>query len=361
MKRRKIGIGIIGLSATGGWASAAHVPALRTMPDDFIITGLSASTKASAKTAAEAHGVGFYTDDPVELAAHPDVDLVVITVKVPFHRELVEAAIQAGKMIYCEWPLARSAEEAEHLAALVKQAGVRNFVGLQARSAPPVRYLRDLVQSGAIGTVLSSSIIASGGPPWGGIATSKNAYATDRSTGAHMLSIPFGHTIDALTWTLGDFRQINSTLTLCRKTVTLSDTGATVEATAPDNIAIGGVLENGTVISMHYRGGASRGTNFLWEINGTEGDLIVTGDTGHVQFGLIRIQLARSLGSPIDMPVPADYLRAEVPAESRSFAVANAYCRVADDIRSGSKTVPDFADALKLHRLLERIETASQA
>lgn len=359
MTADKIGVGIVGLSASGGWAGLSHVPALRSLPDDYEIVGLAASSPDSARAAAEKHGVAFHTADPAELAARPDVDLVVITVKVPRHRELVQSALEAGKMVYCEWPLARDVEEAEALVALAESAGVRNFIGLQARSAAPVRYLHDLVAQGAIGTVLSSTIVGSGGPPWGGSATSASVYATDKSTGAQMLTIPFGHTFDAMVWTLGDFERISATLAVRRKQVRLSDTGGTAEATSPDQIAISGVLKGGAVASMHYRGGLSKGTNFLWEINGTEGDLVATGGIGHLQFGQIKIQLASGGDGLIDMPVPDDYLKVEGQPAHPSFAVAHAYRAVAEDIRSGNKTVPDFADALKLHRQLAKIEAAA--
>jgi predicted dehydrogenase len=64
------------------------------------------------------------------------VDVVVITVKVPAHAQLVQAALAAGKHVYCEWPLARTTEEAESLVALARAAGVRHTIGLQARHAP---------------------------------------------------------------------------------------------------------------------------------------------------------------------------------------------------------------------------------
>src|SRR5690606_24888986 len=83
-----IGVGIIGLSANGGWAGFAHVPALHSMPDKFNILGLSASSDASAAEAGAAHNVPFTTSSASELAAHSGIDLVVVTVKLPHHREL---------------------------------------------------------------------------------------------------------------------------------------------------------------------------------------------------------------------------------------------------------------------------------
>jgi predicted dehydrogenase len=354
---KKIGVGIVGLSAKGGWAATAHVPALRALSDDCEIVGLSASSMASAKEASEKHGVAFYTDDPAQLAARPDVDLLVITVKVPYHRELTEAAINAGKAVYCEWPLGNGLAEAEALAALAEARGVKTFVGLQARSAPEIRFLKDMIAKGGIGDVLSTSVIGSGGPPWGGVATSGSVYATDRSTGATMLTIPFGHTIDGLSWVLGAFADYSATIATRRPDVALSDTGGTARATGPDQIAFNGVLDNGIVVSMHYRGGFSRGTNFLWEINGTKGDIVVSGGIGHLQFGLIKLQAAtgedKALG---DLAVPNEYITAPVGPGGMSYTVAHAYRAVFDDIRQGTAVVPDFAEAVALHRLLDKID-----
>jgi len=362
MTSKKIGVGIVGLSAQGGWASTAHVPALRALSDHYDLVGLSASSGDSARASAEKHGVAFHTDDPAALAARPDVDLVVVTVKVPQHKSLVETALSAGKMVYCEWPLARTLEEAEGLAALAKASGTRAFVGLQARSAPPVRFLGDLIAEGRIGEVLSTSVVASGGPPWGGVASSANAYATDRSTGASMLTIPFGHTIDGLAWTLGDFERIEATLATRRPDVTLSDTGGVARATGPDQVAINGRLSNGAVASMHYRGGASRGTNFLWEINGTKGDIQVTGGIGHLQFGLVRLQAGFGEDKTLsDLPVPDAYRRVPLEPTSMGHTVAHAYRQIVDDLATGTRDVPDFEDAVYLHRLLARIEAQAAA
>jgi predicted dehydrogenase len=78
----------------------------------------------------------------------------------------VLAALNAGKPVLCEWPLAMDLAEAEELATSASDRGVRTAVGLQGRSAPAVRYLRDLVADGYIGDVLSTTLVASAGA-WG--------------------------------------------------------------------------------------------------------------------------------------------------------------------------------------------------
>src|SRR5437764_2405365 len=122
----------------------------------------------------------------------PYVDVVVITVKVPYHLQLATAALNAGKAVYCEWPLGNGLNETETLAALAKKQGVLAVAGLQARSAPTVAYVRDLVEQGYVGEVLSTTLIGSG-MGWGPTVEPFNAYLNDKRNGATMLSIAVGH------------------------------------------------------------------------------------------------------------------------------------------------------------------------
>src|SRR5881398_3116939 len=97
----KLGVGIIGVSPTRGWSATAHIPALRAMPD-YEIRALSAHSAESARAAGQVFGVDAVFSDHEQLVARPDIDVVAVTVKVPRHRELVCAALAAGKAVYCE-------------------------------------------------------------------------------------------------------------------------------------------------------------------------------------------------------------------------------------------------------------------
>src|SRR4051812_646466 len=111
-----LGVGVIGVSPSRGWAATAHIPALRALPN-YEIRALSARTAESAQAAGEAFGVEAVFADHEQLVTQPDVDVVVVTVKVPHHRELVSAALDAGKAVYCEWPLGRDLDDAQAMAA----------------------------------------------------------------------------------------------------------------------------------------------------------------------------------------------------------------------------------------------------
>lgn len=359
--RTPIGVGIVGLSANGGWAADAHLPALAAV-DGFELRALSASTAESAQAAGAKYDVPLTFGNADELARHDDVDLVVVAVKVPHHRELVLSALQAGKMVLCEWPLGNGLAEAEEMAALANNKGLRTFVGLQARSAPPIRYVRDLIADGYVGEVLSTTIVASG-RRWGPKFDTGGAYLLDRTNGGTMLTIPFGHTIDALTMLLGEFTDVSATMATRRPRVTNKDTGEVAAMTVEDQVAINGTLHGGPVASVHFRGGLSRGINFHWEINGTDGDLVITGPTGHLQFGQVTVHGAQGRDRTVsELPIPSSYERVPTLAgrhTEMAYTVGHAYQQLLDDVTEGTTHAPDFAHAVRRHRLLDHIERAA--
>src|SRR5205085_11138743 len=128
----------------------------------FEITALSTSRRESADAAGKLFDVPLAFDNHQDLVNSAEVDVVAVTVKVPHHLELATAALDAGKAVYCEWPLGNGLHEAETLAALAKKQGVLAVAGLQARSAPAVAYVRALIGSGFVGDGLSTTLIGSG-------------------------------------------------------------------------------------------------------------------------------------------------------------------------------------------------------
>ena len=355
---KPIGVGIIGITPGKGWAAVAHVPALRALPD-YKLAALSTSRMESAIAAGAAFGVDAVFDNAGDLARHPDVDLVVVTVKVPHHFELVSAALDAGKMVYSEWPLGNGLDESIRMANRSAELGIRTVVGLQARLSATIRYVHDLVRDGYVGEVLSTSLIGSG-MSWGAEMGSDFEYVADHRNGATMLSIPQSHTLDALCAVLGEFTEVSATQAQRRDRVALTGTDRVIDMTSPDQVAFSGVLSNGAVASVHYRGGQSLGTNLLWEINGSKGDLRLTADTGHGQFAAYTLEGGRVGGDSFGkLTVPEDYhstIGVRGPAEN----VANVYAALARDLASGTHTAPDFAHAVVRHRMIDAIERSAR-
>jgi predicted dehydrogenase len=200
----KIRVGIVGPNPSRGFASIAHIPALQALPD-FEISAVCTSRQDSADAAAKHFGVPMAFCDAEKLVQDPNVDLVTISVKVPDHYLPVMAAIEAGKHVYCEWPLGRNTDEAAQMLAAAERRGVRHAVGLQGQVSPAICYAKDLISEGYVGRVLSATMIGCA-PNWG--PTIDRAYQADSAIGANLLTISGGHPIDALCHCLGEFCEL---------------------------------------------------------------------------------------------------------------------------------------------------------
>src|SRR6476619_1850782 len=153
----KIRVGIVGATVTqggSGWGANAHVPALHALPD-YELKAVCTAHEETAKASAEAFGAELAFHNFEDMIAHPDIDLVVVVVWVPGHHALVMGALEAGKSVFCEWPLGANLPEAEDMLNLANSRSLSTVVGLQARSDPALMYARELVQQGHIGEIVS--------------------------------------------------------------------------------------------------------------------------------------------------------------------------------------------------------------
>jgi predicted dehydrogenase len=354
----KIRVGIVGVSPNRGFASIAHIPALQALPE-FEISAVCTTRQDSAEAAARHFGIPLAFSDPERLAQHPEVDLVTVSVKVPDHYPPVMAAINAGKHVYCEWPLGRDTAEAIRMLDAAQHKGIRHAVGLQGQMSPAINYAKDLVAEGYVGRVLTATMIACA-PNWG--ASIDRAYQADRANGANLLTITGGHTIDALCHCLGEFRELSAFVVSQRDRIPLQGTGEIVAKTSPDQLVVNGIVGDGAVVSFQVRGGMARGTEFLFEIHGEEGDLQLTATSrASMQRQELNLKGARGGGTELaDLPIPAKYrwVPEGVPSGS-PYNVAQLYRRLAEGIRDGKSVSPSFEAAVTRHRLLDAIVRAS--
>ncbi len=127
---------MIGANPNRGWAKDSHLPALRSR-ENVELAAVATTSRASADAAAEAFGVRAAYDDPLAMITASGLDLVSVCVRVPYHRDLVLAALAAQKHVYCEWPLGRDRAEAAEMAAAARGPGEA-----EERTRPRVTRLR---------------------------------------------------------------------------------------------------------------------------------------------------------------------------------------------------------------------------
>lgn len=348
MTSAPIRVGIVGANPERGWARDAHLAALRALPD-FAIAAVSARTQQIADEAAPHFGAARGFGDSLELVRDPEVDVVVVTVKVPEHRAIVLAALAAGKHVYCEWPLGRDLAEAREMAAAVPP-GIHAMIGLQGLFAPAILAAARMLRQGAIGVPRVLRVFGSAAA-WGHDTPAFGAYLQDKRTGATLETIGGGHTLAPVEAIIGRYVEVDARNTTFLTQVPIIGTGETVERTCADHMLVLGKHESGCISTFEVVGGRPADRTSLFELEGSQGWLRVSGTVpGTCQIAPLKLEAS------VQVTVPEPL----VPGLSGASAnVAEAWARFGADLREGRFTVPDFALAGKLTALLASIDAAS--
>lgn len=353
----KIRLGIIGANVHLGWARRSHLPAIVASPE-FELTAVCTTRQESADEAKQKFGARLAFDDYHKMLAHPDIDAVAVSLRVPSHYEPTVDAINAGKHVYVEWPLGRATAEAQEMTDLAQAKGVRNMVGLQSRAAPAVLYLKDLVESGYVGEVMSCHVsrISDGNLE----RTADRTWQKDVELGANTLTISCGHTIDALRFVVGDFSHVSSVVSTQAGEWLDVDNNEKVQVTSPDNILVSGRLANGGVASVHIAANPWAGSGYRMEIYGREGTLVASSNESANQDGVV-IHGAQGGNGLSGLEIPAKYTNVlEGMPRGAPFNVGQMYYRFGESIRTGDPCHPDFAEAVELHHFIDNIREASE-
>ncbi|RHZ46496.1 uncharacterized protein CDV56_103032 [Aspergillus thermomutatus] len=359
-----IRVGLIGLSGATdyegtAWAPNAHLPYLQRS-EYFTITALLNSSVESARAAIKKYSLPTDTKaygNPQDLANDPDIDLVVCVVRVDRHFQTVRPSLEAGKTVFVEWPLDRNLDVAKEMAALAAAHNAKTIVGLQASYAPVIRKLRQLVDEGVIGRVMSSTLLGSCGNDVA--SESKNVrYFLDRTVGGSPMSIHVGHTLETVTSVLGEFKAFTSSCAISRPELDLvdyADGGKVVEQsvrnTVPDQILMHGTTEKSDAfVSINlYAGKEMPGLPRLdWRIQGEKGWLRVTSPMLFLNVGTpeTKLELYRTESGQVEEVQVDEDEWDSLPIPAQNIA------RLYEAYRKG-EWYPTFDWALRRHELID--------
>ena len=351
-----IRLGIIGASPTVGWAHRSHLPAIVASPE-FELTGVCTTRMETAQESARQYGARLAFDDYRDMLAHPDIEAVAVVLRVPSHYQITKDALNAGKHVFTEWPLGANISEAQELADLARSKGVKAVVGLQARAAPEVLHMKELVEGGYVGEIMSCSMRLIRG----GVLErpSGRTWQRDDTLGATTLTIATGHSMDALRFVVGDLSHVSAVVsTECPQWLE-TDTQTLVDVTAPDNILISGRLANGAVVSAHIASIPWAGSGYKLEIYGREGTLVASSEDSP-QLGPVRLQGVRQGDDLEDLDIPAHHTSVlEGMPQGAPYNVGQLYYQFSRAIRHEEKRHPDFDTAVDLHRFIDAVRQAS--
>lgn len=358
MADRKFRVGIIGADTQASWAGASHIPALKPQPS-FVLAAVATRREESAKAAAEAFGAGRWFADPYAMIRDDDIDLVTVAVRVPAHRDLVMAALEAGKAVYCESPLGASLAETEEMAAAA--GSLHTAIGLQGRYNPAVRRAAELVSSGKLGRPMSARV---GATTFGYGPRSPSAYDyfNKAASGASFMTITTGHVLDVIEALLGDITEVDARTELFWPEIEIVDTAETSVRDIPDHVDLIAKTASGAPVSVQVLAGVpAEEANFILEIRGSDGWLKLAGNhLAGVQVGDLTLSASIGFAAP-DRPVATGVgpTAADFWAGA-AINVGEVYASLAHDLAAGTYETHGFAHALHNSRLVAAVERAAQ-
>ncbi|HVF10280.1 MAG TPA: Gfo/Idh/MocA family oxidoreductase [Abditibacteriaceae bacterium] len=227
----KLRVGIVG----GGGIAGAHLPRLNERSDAVEVVGVSDLDVAIAAATAEKYGISRHVKDFHDFLG--DVDAVVICVPTLFHAEIAIDALNAGKHVFCEKPMARSLEQADAMIAAAQKSGATIQIGFVRQFDDEWMAFRTAVQAGKIGRPVTwRDVQASAGPrQW----SDRGGWFTNEEIGGGPFLDGCIHNIDFALSTFGPAEWVFAHARTIHKDSTALDTGtATVHFKAGDELML---------------------------------------------------------------------------------------------------------------------------
>jgi predicted dehydrogenase len=346
----RVGIGIIGT----GFARKVQIPAFRACENATVVSVASGSAENARATAAE-FGIGHFTSDWLETVSHPEVDLVCITTPPNLHKEMALFAIEQGKHVLCEKPMAMNVDEADEMLAAANNAGVLALIDHELRFQPGRQKAFAMIRSGEIGKIRHAKYNFRA--PHRGDASLPWNWWSDIDSGGGALGAINSHIVDSFHWFLGaDISSVFCQLQTHVKSRPFGEGSRDVttddEANMLLRFADGEFTEDATGLVSVSMVEQPEYVNLL-EIFGSEGAIRV-GHRGDVQLAkngeTAWTEIEVSFGQAID----------GVPDTGFSRGFMEFAPRIVEAILSGSTEIEHaatFSDGVKVQRVLDAART----
>jgi predicted dehydrogenase len=193
---KTIGIGIVG----AGFARTTQIPGFRNCKGASLVA-ITSRHRENAESVAKEFGIDHVAADWRELVQRDDVDLVSVVTPPVTHMEIALAALELGKAVLCEKPMAMNADEAKRMTDKAREAGVLALIDHELRFLTSRRKMREMLHSGAIGSVRHCNYtFRSDGR--GGLDQTWDWWS-DEGMGGGTLGAIGSHAIDSFRWLLG--------------------------------------------------------------------------------------------------------------------------------------------------------------
>ena len=362
-RQRVLNIGLIGYKFMGkahsnAWRQCAH---FFDLPVELRLRTICGREPTGLRRAAKAFGWEKSETDWRSVIEDSEIDVVDICTPNDSHREIAVAAARAGKAILCEKPLALNTEEAQQMAAAVKQARVPNMVCHNYRRIPAIALAKEMIQAGELGNRIFHCR-ARYAQDW--IVDPKFPLVwrlQSSAAGSGALGDIFSHIVDLSRYLVGEFREICAEVETFIKNRPLDRKRGTAKVTVDDAVSAIGRFENGALFNLEAtRFAPGRKNSMMLEINGSGGSVLFDLEQmNHLQFYSLRDPKNRRGFREIIVTEPSHpYIKHWWPP-GHMIGYEHTFVHTVADfvtaITTGNAVQPDFADAVRTQHVLDAV------
>lgn len=350
--KNSIGIALIG----SGFARRTQLPAFKACEGARVVAIASAHLE-NAERAAREFDIEHFTDDWREVVARDDVDLVSIVTPPSTHLEMTLAALDAGKAVLCEKPMAMNAVETDAMRRRANETGRLALIDHELRFLNSRRRMRELLLSGEIGNVFHAKLLYRADAR--ADATRAWDWWSDKDAGGGALGAIGSHAVDAFRWLLGaEVSQVYASLATHVRERPDRKTGELRNVTTDDEANLlldftDGELTRATTAAASLSVVESGRVEHRLEIFGSTGALMLEGDK------LWRSRTGEGQWQPVDVEREDLAMGMSDNEWSRGFTIFSR--ELIKALREGRQTIEGAADFDDGHRTQLVLDAAQRS
>jgi predicted dehydrogenase len=347
MTSRKINVAIIGT----GWGANVHLPVFKKCPDIDVIAVCSAREE-KANEVARQYNIQYAFSDYNQLLNLRDLDLVSIVTPPYLHHQITMTALNAGKHVLCEKPMAFDINEAKEMYCLASDLNRIHMIDFEGRFFPARMKMKELIEQDYLGQLHQIHISRF---VWGFGTAPVNRdwnWFSEQSKGGGALQAAGSHYIDALRWWFGELDSVCAEFDTVIKERRHPVSGVMRNVETEDAFTFIGRFQNGGMATVTLHSVSWQGSGERFEAYGSKGTLIID-SKGNVWSG------KKDLGDIEIIPLsekPAPY-GIEDRRELKAFAVITE--KLVQGILEGKTVSPNFYDGMKCQQIMDAIRQSN--
>ncbi len=354
----------IRVGVVGAGIGEEYVAAFQRLPEAEV-AALCARTHDRMDAVARKYGVARRYTDYVEMLANERLDVVVVATPNHLHHPITMAALHAGINVVCDKPLALDVRQAREMVQGARDAGVRHLVPFVWRFLPAAAYVKELVDSGFVGTPyhINAQYLNLG---WGDIHGPMRWYYDRAQAGSGALGNLGSHAIDLIHWWVGEFSRVTAHLgTAVRKRWAADGRGPfSVEvddvcALLGESVGGAQVVLNASLVAQVDRVKVEIG------VYGSEGSLVLHNTLNAPDAAVGRVYgMSRGDTSPRALRVPARLTAGASRGPTDRAPLHGCFDQIAaafaDAVIRGHKVHPGFEAGLAVQRVIDAVQRSAR-